>query len=485
MGMTAFLVGRVRNWFQPSDPDPRTRTLRYLSAALLMAALGSMLVSVLFYNDRSPIEIFWIVLSLLPHSGGLLKNVNEPILSTGIGAFHDTVYHRLSDLIWPLCEATVCLAGLAIGWLTAQRKLGAASLAVVYIFICLSGCVILFAYPSDLLFLPASMVDLLLISFLVSKRSIWLSFLSVFIINSLALQAQRILTGQGALEFDKVVIVYANAFFYLFIEALVVYAFRIEFEARANAWEKARLADLEKERLHELNRLKNEFLYSMSHELRTPLHSIIGLSSCILNGLDGEIDEEVFLDIETISNSGHHLLSLVNELLDLAKLEAGAVTLEFKPLTLVDLIVEAIRIVQPQAEGKGLTIVNNVSGDLPPLVADQRAIYQVLLNLLNNAIKFTTKGSIQLDAEVRDDTIIVCVKDSGIGIPHKDQTLIFNKFYQVEKKYTKQEIGLGLTISKRLIELHQGRIWVESVVNQGASFFFALPLSTQMEYFKH
>ncbi len=255
---------------------------------------------------------------------------------------------------------------------------------------------------------------------------------------------------------------------------------RAELQQRAEALEQANA------RLKELDRLKSQFLANMSHELRTPLNSVIGFSEVLIDGLLGEMPPERKECVENIYASGEHLMALINDILDLSKIEAGRIKLSPERFDVAELIENVQKTVAPMIEEKSqvLTIQIGKAGApstaLPLLTADRIRLRQVLLNLLSNAHKFTPEGNeITLSCRLADPaTMLFSVSDTGIGIKRKDHELIFEEFRQVDGTATREVegTGLGLTISKRLVEMHGGTIWVESTYGEGATFSFLLPL---------
>ncbi len=235
------------------------------------------------------------------------------------------------------------------------------------------------------------------------------------------------------------------------------------------------------EKLRQLDRLKDEFLSNMSHELRTPLNAIIGLSDVILQGMDGELTPRMQTDVQTSYKAGQQLLAIVNDVLDIAKIEAGTLTLRFTDLDLRTPLREALETAQVMAYAKGLSLVADLSAPLPLVRADANRMRQVALNLLANAIKFTDVGTVTLSAYAEGDQVVFCVRDEGIGIDPAHHCLIFEQFRQVEGSLHRRKggSGLGLAISKRLVELHRGQIRVESALGKGAAFFVSLPAIQQ------
>ncbi len=254
----------------------------------------------------------------------------------------------------------------------------------------------------------------------------------------------------------------------------------------AIAIENARLYEQERqmvEQLREVDRLKSEFMANMSHELRTPLNAIIGFSAMLLDDLGDMLSEEQQDDLEAINESGYHLLNLINDVLDLAKIEAGRMELSKETLDLREVVNNAMTTAQALIGQKPVTIVIQLPPNLPPLVADHTRLQQVILNLVSNAIKFTEKGTITLQATVQDGEIVISVSDTGIGIAAEDLPIIFEEFRQVDGSSHRRYggTGLGLPITKKLVEMHGGRIWVESQVGVGSTFYVALPLHLEPE----
>jgi two-component system, NtrC family, sensor kinase len=232
------------------------------------------------------------------------------------------------------------------------------------------------------------------------------------------------------------------------------------------------------------NRHKSEFLANMSHELRTPLNAIIGFSEVLGERMFGELNEKQAEYTEDILSSGRHLLSLINEILDLSKVEAGRMELELTRFDLPLAIENARTFVRERATKHGITLDVSVDERLGDFVGDERKIKQILLNLLSNAVKFTPEGGrIGIKARQADGAVEISVSDTGIGISPEDQAKIFEEFRQVGTDYAhKMEgTGLGLTLAKKFVELHGGRIWVESEVGKGSTFTFTLPKNVRGE----
>ncbi|OLB17103.1 MAG: hypothetical protein AUH12_05240 [Gemmatimonadetes bacterium 13_2_20CM_69_8] len=234
--------------------------------------------------------------------------------------------------------------------------------------------------------------------------------------------------------------------------------------------------------LDQAGKLKDQFLANVSHELRTPLNSVIGFSDLLLTGqVDGAALSETQRDyLDTISRNGRHLLQLINELLDLSKIAAGRMELHREPVALETLLREAAASVHAQLEARRHTLSIEPPGDAVRVTADRGRVLQVLLNLLSNAIKFTADaGRITLAARLEDGGryVRVAVSDTGIGIAPDDTAKLFQEFVQLDASASRryEGTGLGLALSKRLVELHGGAIGVESQLGKGSTFWFTLP----------
>jgi two-component system cell cycle sensor histidine kinase PleC len=247
--------------------------------------------------------------------------------------------------------------------------------------------------------------------------------------------------------------------------------------------ELARKYETEKVRAEGANQAKSEFLANMSHELRTPLNAINGFSEIMIAEMYGPLGDARYKDYcRDILNSGQHLLALINDILDMSKIEAGKMSLRFEPVHLEDVAEDALRLVRNRAEAAGLALRLDFS-DLPEVEADYRAIKQVLLNLLSNAIKFTPRGGlITIHAERRQDPlgerVRISVQDTGIGIPADDLARLARPFEQIESQHakTQQGTGLGLALTKSLVEMHGGLLDLRSAPGQGTSATFSLPV---------
>ncbi len=239
------------------------------------------------------------------------------------------------------------------------------------------------------------------------------------------------------------------------------------------------------ERLKEVDRLKSQFLANMSHELRTPLNSIIGFSRVILKGIDGPLTDTQRTDLQAIYESGQHLLGLINDILDISKIEAGKMELTFESVDMDEIIKGVMSTAVALVKDKPIKLQQSISPGLPTVRGDARRIREVLINLLSNAAKFTEQGFIRVEAQAtprleggQGRGVIVAVADSGIGIPPEKIDTIFEPFTQVDASSTRSAggTGLGLSISKHFVEMHGGRIWVESTLGEGSTFYFSLPV---------
>ena len=243
----------------------------------------------------------------------------------------------------------------------------------------------------------------------------------------------------------------------------------------ARAYE--RLAETAEE-LREIDRFKTQFLANMSHELRTPLNSIIGFSRVMLKGIDGPLTELQSTDLQSIHNSGQHLLSLINSILDMSKIEAGKMELAMEELALPAVLDAVLDTTKALIKDRSVGLRAILPDDLPTVRADAQRVRQVLLNLMSNAAKFTDEGQITLMAEVGPEFVTISVADTGIGIEPEAQSRLFIPFQQVDGSTTRRAggTGLGLAISRSFVDMHGGEIWVESVPGQGTTFSFTLPI---------
>ena len=230
--------------------------------------------------------------------------------------------------------------------------------------------------------------------------------------------------------------------------------------------------------LERANRLKSEFLASVSHELRTPMNAIIGYTKLMLDGLDGEMTAQQQTDLFRVAQAADNLLGLINGLLDLAKIEAGKMELNIEEVNITDVTDEALELVRPHADEKGLHVRSLIPQGLPNVWADRARVRQVLANMLANAVKFTERGMVSVAATAAEGWVTVSVSDTGVGISPEAQAYVFDEFRQADSSTTRRYggTGLGLAISKRLVTLHGGRIWVDSEIGRGSTFHFTLPI---------
>lgn len=249
-------------------------------------------------------------------------------------------------------------------------------------------------------------------------------------------------------------------------------------KAEQELQEKNKQLDAQNVKLQELDRLKSVFLASMSHELRTPLNAIIGFTTLILQGMVGEINEEQKKQLALVDSSAHHLLSLINDVLDIAKIEADRVELSLGDFALDDLLIEVIGTLSPIAELKKINLSNEAPEGIM-LYSDKRRLTQVLINLTGNAIKFTEHGSVMIVADLlKGDKLKVSVIDTGVGLKKKDIEMLFVPFQQAGDSLVKKQegTGLGLYLSRKLVNLLGGDISVKSKLGKGSEFTFTLPL---------
>lgn len=230
------------------------------------------------------------------------------------------------------------------------------------------------------------------------------------------------------------------------------------------------------------NQLKSEFLASVSHELRTPLHTIIGFAELLSEGLEGPLTEKQLRFVNHILRDGRHLLELINDILDLSKIEAGRLEVKFAEFDWTEALTEVVATIQPQASAKNVALTSSGELSLKYIYADRVRFKAILYNLLSNAVKFTASGGrVWIEVSVRDGMLAVGVHDTGIGIPIEQQTRIFDKFYQigVPTKGVREGTGLGLAITKHLVERHGGTIEVESSPGHGSCFTFTIPMENR------
>jgi signal transduction histidine kinase len=232
------------------------------------------------------------------------------------------------------------------------------------------------------------------------------------------------------------------------------------------------------EQLLRASKAKSEFLANMSHELRTPMNAILGFVEMVLDGIYGEVPNHLKEPLTDIQTNGKHLLRLINDVLDLSKIEAGRMDLVLAEYSVQDVVDTVRASLQSLALEKGLEFVAAAQDDIPLAYGDGRRIAQCLMNLVGNALKFTKQGRVSVWVEQQGDHLLYRVSDTGIGIPKTELENIFTQFQQVDTAITREfaGTGLGLNITKQFVEMHDGRIWAESELGKGSTFFFSIPL---------
>lgn len=228
---------------------------------------------------------------------------------------------------------------------------------------------------------------------------------------------------------------------------------------------------------------KSDFLANMSHELRTPLNAILGYTELILDKIYGDVPENIQEVLERVEKNGRHLLGLINDVLDLSKIEAGQLILSLDDYSMKEVVHTVFTSVESLAAEKNLELKVSVAPEVAQGKGDQQRISQVFLNLVGNAIKFTEAGEVRIEATASNDTFVVSVSDTGPGLSEADKQMIFEEFHQVDGSSTRKKggTGLGLSIAKRIVEMHGGRIWVESTVGKGSTFWFTLPVRVERQ----
>jgi signal transduction histidine kinase len=241
----------------------------------------------------------------------------------------------------------------------------------------------------------------------------------------------------------------------------------------------ARTHELEEKgrELEAVSRHKSQFLANMSHELRTPLNSVLGFSEMLADGIYGVLPERALVALGKIQANGRHLLNLINDVLDLSKIEAGQLILSPNDYVIGEIVQSVVASTETQARAKGIALATSIAPGLPLGFGDERRITQVLLNLVSNAVKFTDQGSVTIAATASQGSFEISVRDTGPGIAPADHERIFEEFQQVDSSNTREKggTGLGLSISRRIVEMHGGRIIVESALGAGSTFSMVIP----------
>ena len=319
-------------------------------------------------------------------------------------------------------------------------------------------------------------------------------------VERLAEKAKKFAEGDMSVSVDvkteDEIGILGNTFNYM-VESVSSFSNKLELEVTRKTTllnERSRLISLlerANRELRELDKLKSTFLANMSHELRTPMNAIIGYSDLLIDGVDGPINEEQEKSLKKVAANARHLLQLINDVLDVSKIESGKTELQINEINLKLLIETVIPTFEPMINQKGLTLAINLDENLSPVYGDEDKIKQVFINLLSNAVKFTQQGRITIIAGLSERGIQpgepplfaeICVKDTGIGIKDEDIGKIFDKFTQVDISTIRQYegTGLGLSIARGLVALHRGLIWVTSKYGHGSKFCFTLPLKKEM-----
>ena len=228
---------------------------------------------------------------------------------------------------------------------------------------------------------------------------------------------------------------------------------------------------------------KSDFLANMSHELRTPLNAILGYTELVLDNIYGDVPENIQEVLDRVEKNGRHLLGLINDVLDLSKIEAGQLILSLDDYSMKEVVHTVCTSVESLAAEKNLELKVSVSPEVAYGKGDQQRISQVFLNLVGNAIKFTEEGEVRIEATASNDNFVISVSDTGPGLSQADKEMIFEEFHQVDGSSTRKKggTGLGLSIAKRIVEMHGGRIWVESTEGKGSTFWFTLPVRVERQ----
>jgi signal transduction histidine kinase len=264
---------------------------------------------------------------------------------------------------------------------------------------------------------------------------------------------------------------------------IVYYALRAAEQAAESLAREHDLLQDKSRQLAEASQHKSQFLANMSHELRTPLNAILGYTELIIDGIYGAPSEKMSAVLKRTESNGKHLLGLINAVLDLSKIEAGQFKLDLADYSLANVAQTVHSAVEPLAADKKLTFKIEIAPTLPRGYGDERRLTQVLLNLVGNAIKFTDAGEVVIKATASDGLFALTVRDTGPGISPTNQAKLFQEFQQADNSITRKKggTGLGLAISKRIVEMHGGKIWLESQVGRGSTFFVALPVRAKQQ----
>ncbi|MBN1587000.1 MAG: GAF domain-containing sensor histidine kinase [Candidatus Omnitrophica bacterium] len=239
------------------------------------------------------------------------------------------------------------------------------------------------------------------------------------------------------------------------------------------------------EKLININRMKSDFVSAVSHELRTPLTSIKGYASILISGRMGNVDEKVKERLQKIDKHSNSLVRMINDMLDISRIESGKVEMALNPTNLLDIIHEAADIVRPQVRETNLELEVSTPDSLPEILADSQQMERVFMNLLSNAIKYTpSKGYVRITAKEKEDCVQVAISDTGVGISAEELPRVFQEFYKASNEIvnpTQQSTGLGLSLVKHIVDAHGGEIWVESELGKGTAFHFTIPKAKAQE----
>lgn len=332
-------------------------------------------------------------------------------------------------------------------------------------------------FPAQLLLLLSALI-LLVIALKNSAKGNWdykLFTLGFIILTFCAIHDVLIYIFEPVYFYHKIY-PWGTLIFILFLGFILESRFN---EARKRL--QAYAVELEKKNadLQKINQLKDEFLANTSHELRTPLNGIIGIAESLIDGATGKLPQPTLFNLALIVSSGRRLFQLVNDLLDFSQLKHKKIELNIKPIGVREITNVVLMLSQPLVGKKDLQLINKIEPDIPPVDADENRLQQILYNLVGNAIKFTPSGMIQVCAAIVNNVMEITVADTGIGIPEDKLDRIFESFEQADGSISREYggAGLGLAVTKQLVQLHGGRIWVESTVGVGSQFTFTLPLS--------
>jgi signal transduction histidine kinase len=422
-------VGKwLGNWFKPHLNDSasffRERTVRVFSVAFLTLTILAFVASTLLYlnvtNDRSVLVVLLIGVA---------------------GSFASTIavhLRRLNLSAWFLAGTFLVMA---------------------------YGIVMIVGYRSRLTF-PAFMLAFLLWTLVLPRNSLWPLLGLTTAALAVIIRVQTLGTGESFLA------VMTDVFSTLLAETIGLYTFRFEFDSRLEMSEKARV------QAESANQLKTQFLSNVSHEFRTPLNAINGYTEIMLSGIGGQMSEKHTQYNKKIHANTQQLRLMVDDLLDLARIESGTVEITTSAIAPGDLVSQIVDVQQGLIQGKSITLQMKSTADLPVAVQwDTRKVQQVLINLIGNAIKFTDQGSVEVSISTQNDLVHIAVADTGSGMPSDAPTYIFDKFRQVDSTEGRKHggNGLGLSITKGLVEQMGGKITVQTALGKGSTFTVTLP----------